>query len=102
MFTRLEAVINERFEDLVSSRSVGNWYETRPWLYFGERKAQESLSLLTKTAMLTGKGGQDWKQIQRYYAERNAIAHGSSWAQPFAIPSTGNDMQEIVNRFSII
>lgn len=101
MFTRLEAVINECFEDLVSARSIGNWHDTRPWLYFGEHKSYESLSLLAKTAMLTGKGGQDWKQIQRYYAERNSIAHGASWAQAFAIPSTGNDMQEIVNRFSI-
>ena len=99
LFTRLEAVINDSFELLLVNRTVGAWDSTRPWLNFSEQKTQD-ISLLVKASMLTQKGHQDWKKIQEYYRERNLIGHGGQWAQSLAIPSVGQDMHDIVNRFN--
>jgi len=100
LFTRLEAVINDSFEVLVTNRAVGAWDIARPWLHFSEQKTQD-IALLVKAAMLTQKGHQDWTKIQEYYRERNLIGHGRRWAQPLVIPSVSQDMHDIVSRFNI-
>ncbi|NQV18003.1 MAG: hypothetical protein HQ534_05610 [Armatimonadetes bacterium] len=91
MFSRLEDRIKELSDNLIDFQhnNLTNWSYKRTWNILYKRKNQNSNSIyfMDRVALLTEMGETDYNLIERYYKQRNKIAHGQTFTIPINIPT---------------
>lgn len=73
LFARFEQYVKSRAVDLCKAQaSAGDWPVRRVWMALDV----ERMNFLRQVALLTPKGGPDYRMVEEHYGERNRIAHG--------------------------
>lgn len=101
MFSRLEDRIKELSNNLIDDQyaNLTNWSYKRTWDILYKRKTQNpnSIYFLDRVALLTEMGRPDYNLVERYYRQRNNIAHGNTFTIPINISTVVTDMKRLYN-----
>lgn len=95
MFSKLEDRIKELSNILIENKhtNISNWKYRRTWDILHKRKDKDRIYFMERVALLTESGHSDYNIIERYYIQRNNIAHGSTFTISISIPTVISDMK---------
>jgi hypothetical protein len=97
MFTRFEDRIKQLSNDLINEKytKLTNWNYKRTWDILYKNKQNYDIHFLDRVALLTPIGQSDFNLIDRYYTQRNNIAHGKSFTIAISIPIVVTDFKRL-------
>lgn len=97
MFTRLEDHIRECSNTLIDTkmRTMRDWRFRRSWEILSKSSKGDKLHFMDRVAFLTSKGHQDYNTINKYYKQRNDIAHGDIPTTAIVMPQVIIDMKRL-------
>ncbi len=95
MFTRMEDRIKELSDTLIDTKvgTITDWKSKRTWEILGKRK--DRMHLMDRVALLTQINARDYNLVDRYYRQRNSIAHGGTFTVAINIPTVIADMKRL-------
>jgi hypothetical protein len=95
MFTRMEDHIKELSNTLIDTKvgTITEWKSKRTWEILAKRK--DRMPLMDRVALLTEINAMDYNIIDRYYRQRNSIAHGGTFTVTIDIPTVIADMKRL-------
>jgi hypothetical protein len=95
MFTRLEDRVKVLSELLIDKKvaSLTDWKNKRTWDILHKRK--KNIPFMDRVALLTKINTADYMLINRYYLQRNSIAHGGTFTTPINITTVVRDMKRL-------
>jgi hypothetical protein len=95
LFARFESAIKARSQRVISAmRCQAQGPERRAW----DVVSHDGLYFLNHVALLTDKGGSDYRDIQELYKDRNAIAHGRFAETKPNVPAIAAKLSGILSR----
>lgn len=103
MLASFEDYVNRTLDKCLAKQTLTGktWPRRRAWEVL-RSVSERSLPFMSRIAVLSEKGGNEFNTISRYYSIRNDIAHGQfSSVPPLAIPSVYADLLEVARSFTI-
>lgn len=95
LFARFEAAIKALSQQMIGTmRNQAGGTERRAWDVINH----DGLYFLNHVALLTDKGGSDYRDIQEFYKDRNAIAHGRFAETKPNVPAIAAKLSGILSR----
>lgn len=95
MFTRFEDRIKTLSEQLIIKKVASpiNWSSKRTWSILNKRK--DRMPFMDRVALLTEIHQANYQLIEKYYKQRNNIAHGGTFTIPIDIQIVVEDMKRL-------
>ncbi len=95
LFARFEDQVVTLSKQLVDQkRTTSSGAEKRPWDVINP----DSLTFLNRVALLTDKGGSDYRDVQTLYLDRNRIGHGHLLETKPNVPVIAAKLSGILSR----
>lgn len=95
VLARFESAVKDLTKQcILLMRSQPDGVAARPWGVINH----ESLFFLNHVALLTDKGGSDYREVQELYKDRNAIAHGKFAETKPNVPAIAAKLSGILSR----
>ncbi len=97
MFTRFEDRIKQLSNDLINEKytKLTDWNYKRTWDILYKNKQNRDIHFLDRVAILTAIGQTNYNLIERYYTQRNNVAHGKTFTIAISIPVVVNDLKRL-------
>ena len=102
IFTRLEDSIRNIADNLLNEKALTlkDWHEKRTWEILNDRK--DRIAFMDKVALLIEKNGKDYRLIEKYFKQRNNIAHGGTFTIPIQVHDVIADMKMLNTKINNI
>lgn len=95
LFARFEDQVVTRSKQLVEKmRTTCQGVDKRPWDVINP----DHLTFLNRVALLTDKGGSDYRDVQELYQDRNRIGHGQLLETKPNVPAIAAKLSGILSR----
>jgi len=95
MFARFESAVKDLTKQRIEHmRQCASADDARAWAVI----SHEALFFLNHVALLTDKGGSDYRDVQELYKDRNAIAHGKFAETKPNVPVIAAKLSGILSR----